>query len=131
MHRSLCSRRLYMAVCQSGQPIPESTFCRMFIESVRMMACVICASRWEACHCIACVTASTSIGRLEVVTLWAPLFSCTVLPPCLTVNPQSDRSFVTEPSVSIMMSCGLLLALTSICTSALVFFSWPFTTVCA
>ena len=45
IHRSLCSRRLCMAVCQSGQPIPDSTFCRRFIESVRMMACVICASR--------------------------------------------------------------------------------------
>ena len=44
-HRSLCSRRLCMAVCQSGQPIPDSTFCRRFIESVRMMACVIRASR--------------------------------------------------------------------------------------
>ena len=62
-----------MAVCQSGQPIPHSTFCRRFIESVRMMACVICASRWEAGHCIACVTASTSMVRLEVMTLWAPL----------------------------------------------------------
>ena len=56
-----------MAVCQSGQPIPDSTFCRRFIESVRMMACVIRASRWEASHCIACVTASTSMVRLEVV----------------------------------------------------------------
>ena len=41
----------------------------------------------------------TSMLRLEVVTLWAPLSSCTVLPPCLTVNPQSDRSLMTEPSV--------------------------------
>ena len=88
-----------MAVCQSGQPIPDSTFCRRFIESVRMMACVICASRLEASHCIARVTASTSMVRLEVVTLWAPLSSCTVLPPCLTVNPQPDRSLVNEPSV--------------------------------
>ena len=45
IHRSLCSRRLCMAVCQSGQPIPDSTFCRRFIESVRMTACVIRASR--------------------------------------------------------------------------------------
>ena len=34
--RSLCSLILCMAVCQSGQPIPDSTFCRRFIESVRM-----------------------------------------------------------------------------------------------
>ena len=27
-----------------------------------------------------CVTASTSMVRLEVVTQWAPLSSCTVLP---------------------------------------------------
>ena len=40
-----------MAVCQSGQPIPDCTFCRRFIESVRMMACVICESRWEASRC--------------------------------------------------------------------------------
>ena len=73
-----------MAVCQSGQPIPDSTFCSRFIESVRMMACVICSSCWEASHRIACVCASTSMVRLEVVTLWAPLFSCTGLPPCLT-----------------------------------------------
>ena len=59
-----------MAVCQSGQPILDSTFCRRLIESVRMMACVTCASRCEASHCIACVTASTSMVRLEVVTLW-------------------------------------------------------------
>ena len=84
-----------MAVCQSGQPIPDCTFCRMFIESVRMMACVICASRWEASHCIACVTASTSMVRLEIVTLWAPLFSCTGLPPCLTLNPKPGRSLET------------------------------------
>ena len=36
-----------MAVCQSGQPIPDSTFCRRFIESVRMKACVSCASHGE------------------------------------------------------------------------------------
>ena len=33
------------------------------------------------------VTASTSGVRLEVMTLWAPLSSCTVLQPCLTMNP--------------------------------------------
>ena len=53
-----------MAVCQSGQPIPDYTFCRKFIESVRMVACVICSSCWEASHCIACVTDSTSMVRL-------------------------------------------------------------------
>ena len=57
------------------------------VESVTMMACEICVSYWEASHCIACVTVSTSRVRLEVVTLWAPLFSCTVLPPCLALNP--------------------------------------------
>ena len=70
-----------MAVCQLGQPIPDSIFCSRFIESVRMMACVICASRWVASHCIVCVTASTSMVRLEVVALRVPLSSCTVLPP--------------------------------------------------
>ena len=99
----------------------DSTFCSRFIESARVMACLICASRWEASHCIACVTASASMVRLEVMTLWAPLSSCTVLSPCLAVNPQPDRSLVTGPSVYITMSFGLLLALTSICTSALAF----------
>ena len=40
---------------------------------MRMMACVICASGWKANHCIACVTASTSMVRLEVMALWDPL----------------------------------------------------------
>ena len=57
IHRSLCSRRLSMVVSQSGQPIPDSTFCRRFIESVKMMACVICASRWEASRCVVCLPA--------------------------------------------------------------------------
>ena len=39
-----------MAVCQSGQPIPDSTFCRRFIESVKMMACVICACDYFYLH---------------------------------------------------------------------------------
>ena len=98
-HRSLCSWWLCMAVCQSGQPITDSTYCRRFIESVRMTACVICASRWEASHCITCVTATTSNVRLKVMILWAPLSSCADLPPCLTVNPQPDWYLVTEPSV--------------------------------
>ena len=106
-----------MAVCQSVQPILHSIFCRMVIESMNMMACVIRAWRWEASHCIACVTASTSMVRLEVVTLWAPLAPCTVLSFCLTENPQLDRSLVIEPSMKITMSCDLLLASTSICTS--------------
>ena len=69
IHRRLCSRRLCMAVCLSGQPIPDSTFCSRFIESVEMMACVFCASSWEASHCVACVTASTPMVRLEVMTV--------------------------------------------------------------
>ena len=28
-------------MCQSRQPIPDSTFCGQFFESVRMIACVI------------------------------------------------------------------------------------------
>ena len=67
---------------------------------------------------VTCVTASTSMVRPEVVTLWAPLSSCTVLPPCLTMNAQPDRSLVTEPST---MSCGVLLASTSMFTFALPF----------
>ena len=110
-----------MAVCQSGQPIPDSTFCRRFMELVRMMACVVCVSCWEASHCIAFVAASTSMVRLEDVTLWVPLPLCKVLPPSLTVNPQPDWSPVTEPFRWITMSCGLHLVSTSICTSALVF----------
>ena len=63
-----------------------------FIESVRMMACVICVTLGGYLF-----YGMTSMVRLEVVTLWAPLSSCTVLPPCLTMNPQPDRSLVTEP----------------------------------
>ena len=65
--------RLCMAVCQSEQPIPDSTFFSRVIESVRM-ACVICVSRWEASHCFACVTASTPTVRLEVVTASITVF---------------------------------------------------------
>ena len=32
IHRSLCSRRLCMAVCNSGQLIPDSTFCRSLLS---------------------------------------------------------------------------------------------------
>ena len=96
---SLSTQRLHMAVCQSGLPSPDPTFCRRFIESVRMMACVVCVSLWEASHCIACVTASISFVRLEIVTLWAPLSSCTVLPPYLPVNSQPDQSIVTKLSM--------------------------------
>ena len=39
-------------LCTSrGSPSKPSTFCRRFIESVKMMACVISASHWEASHC--------------------------------------------------------------------------------
>ena len=109
---SLCSRRLGMAMCQSEQPTPDSTFCSRFIESVRMMACAISASSWEASHRFACVTVSASLVRPEVVTLWAPLPPCIILTTCLTMNSQLDRSFVTEPFVQITISCGLLLAST-------------------
>ena len=33
-----------LVMCQSGHTFPDSTFCRRFPESVKMMACVICAS---------------------------------------------------------------------------------------
>ena len=96
--KSLQSKTMHGCV-PVGQPIAVSTFCYRFIESVRMMVCVICASRLEASHCVACGTASTSMVRLEIFTLWAPLSSYTILSPCLTVNPHPDRSLVTEPSV--------------------------------
>ena len=53
-------------LCASqGSPFQTPPFAGgRFIESVRMMACAICASRWEASHCIACVTASMSMARL-------------------------------------------------------------------
>ena len=90
-----------MAVCQSGQSIPDSIFCRRFIESVRLMACVICALRWEASYCIACVTASAFMVRLEVVTLWDPLHSPSTLldrePPTRQVPcPQSFCQIVQQ-----------------------------------
>ena len=52
------------------QPIPESTWYSRSTESVRMMACVT----MEVSHCIACVTASASMVRLEVGTLATTVF---------------------------------------------------------
>ena len=78
---------------------PRLPLCRRFIEFVRMIVYVIYLSRREASLCIACVTASTSMVRPEVMTLYAPLSSCPVLRSCLTVNHQPDRSLVTEPSM--------------------------------
>ena len=74
IHRRLSSGRLCMAECQSGQPIPYSTFCSRSIESVRMMACIICVSHWEASHCVECVAASTSVVRLEIMTVGTTVF---------------------------------------------------------
>ena len=48
LQKSLQPKTVCMAVCQSEQPIADSIFCSRFIECVRMIACVICASRWEA-----------------------------------------------------------------------------------
>ena len=50
----MCSWRLCMAVCRSGQPIPDSTICSMFIDCVRIIACIICVPCCEARH-FACV----------------------------------------------------------------------------
>ena len=60
---SLQSKTVHGCV-QVGAAILDSTFCSRSIESVRMMACVMCASRLEAIQCIVCVTASTSMVRL-------------------------------------------------------------------
>ena len=90
VHRSLCSGRLCVGVYQLGEPIPDSTHCSRFIESVRMIVCDICLSCWEVSRCIACVTFSASM-----VILYVPLSSWTVL-PFLTVITQSDWYLVTE-----------------------------------
>ena len=71
-----------MAVCQSAQPIPDSTFCNRFIESIRMIASVIWASRWEVSHCIACVTASASMVRLEGWRPWLCGLHCLRVQSC-------------------------------------------------
>ena len=67
---------------QPGLPIPLLTFCSKFIDSVRMMARVVCLSPLEAIQRRAWVTASTSIVKLEVETVWAALSSWTVVAPC-------------------------------------------------
>ena len=125
---NLCSRLLCMAVCQPGQPILDSTYCRRFIGSMRMMACVICASCWQASHCITCVTASASMVRLEVMTLWALLSVCTVLPPCLTMTPTRpvlcDRAIRVDHNV-MSLAVGFHKHL-YLCIG---FSSWPFKAV--
>ena len=72
------------------------------------MACVVWLSPLEAIQWRAQVTASTSIVKLEAETIQAALSSWMVASPCLTVTPHPDWSFVTESSVYIMKSCGLL-----------------------
>ena len=52
-----------MAMWQLVQPNPYSTVCS------RVMACVICEPPWDVCHDYAYLTASTSVVKLEVVTL--------------------------------------------------------------
>ena len=52
-----------------------ATHSRRFIGSVRMMTCVL----QEASHCIACVTASISMVRPEVVTLCVKKYTCSYM----------------------------------------------------
>ena len=56
--------------------------------------CNMCVTLGGYSHCIACVTASTLMVRPMVmaVTLWVPLSSCTVVLPCMTLNPEPDWS---------------------------------------
>ena len=54
------------------------------------------------------VTASTSLVKLEVGTVWAALSSWMVVAPLLTVKPYPDWSLVTEPSVYTVRSYDLL-----------------------
>ena len=70
IRRNLCNRRPCKAVCQSRQPIPDST--SRFTESVRTMACVIWVSLWEASprYCVSycfCLHGQTE-GRVSVGT---------------------------------------------------------------
>ena len=41
-----------MAVCQSGHPIPDSTFYSRFIESVKIMASVMCHVKGWPLYCV-------------------------------------------------------------------------------
>ena len=54
-----------------------------------VMACVICMSRWEASHCIACVNASTSMVRLVGRTVFE------YRPPALLASENPNQSLVT------------------------------------
>ena len=47
------------------------------------------------------MTASTSIVKLEVETVWAALSSWMVVASCLTVKPQPDWSLVTDRAISV------------------------------
>ena len=47
------------------------------------------------------MTASTSIVKLQVETVWAALSSRMVVALCLTVKPPPDGSFVTKSSVHV------------------------------
>ena len=66
---------------QSGHPMRPFTFCCKFIESVRMVACVVRLSPLEAVQRREWVIASTSIVKLEVETEKAALSSWMVVAP--------------------------------------------------
>ena len=89
-----------MAACQSGQPISDSNFYSKFVEFVRKMVYVVCASRWEVldqplncmCDCVYLhgqTGGHDSVGTTVFAYSPSTLFDCEI----------SDRSLVTEPSV--------------------------------
>ena len=68
--------------------------------------CVVRLSPLEAIQRRAWVTASISIVKLEVETVWAALSSWMVVAPCWTVKPHPEWSVVTESLVCTVRSCG-------------------------
>ena len=89
-----------------GQPIPDSTFCRRFIESVTMMASAIFAAYREASHCMCdCFYLHDQTGGRDSVGS--------------TVLVYSPSTLLDRESPTRLVLCDW--ASTRICTSALAF----------
>ena len=97
-----------MAVCQSGQAIPDSTFCSRFNEFVIMMASV-----WYVCHF---GRPATVLGVWLLLPLWSDwrwwlcrhLCLCvqSLLSAWLWISNQTSPLWLSQPCKSV--SCGLL-----------------------
>ena len=87
-----------MAVCQSGQPIPDSTFCRRFIESENDGMCNLCVTLGgKPLYCMGdCFYLHGQAKGRDFVGRTVFVYSPANL---LDLEPPKDRSLVTEPSM--------------------------------